>query len=861
MNQMAKKQKIVLVPTKTWNIRSSLHSLIAILVTTVLVAAVYLTLDGGLQLLYQDYCHITTTLETSAAAAAGENPKLPSSSRCNLFSGKWVFDNQSYPLYKEKQCTYMSDQLACEKFGRKDLSYQNWRWQPYQCDLPRFNATALLERLRNKRLVFVGDSLNRGQWVSMVCLVDSAISPKLKSMQTKFNGSLHIFKATEYNATVEFYWAPLLVESNSDDPVNHRLPDRIVRVQAIEKHARHWTDADFLVFNSYLWWRREQMNVLWGSSESSDAIYKDVEMFRVYEMALQTWSDWLEVHVNRTKTKLFFVSMSPTHQSAKEWGVESGENCYKETKPITEEGYWGNGSDPKMLRLVENALDGLKVRGLDVQMLNITQLSEYRKEGHPSIYRKQWEPLTEEQASNPSTFADCIHWCLPGVPDQWQRWKWNKKKTHVPALVFFFFLFIVFSNLHSQRRILQIQESPDRVYHRQDSVTFVKPNLFTQQNHAPEVLDRFSTCNSTREYSGQKILWTDRTPEYGNRRESLERCDVFSGKWVFDNASYPLYKESECPYMSDQLACHKHGRPDLGYQYWRWQPHNCNLKRWNVTEMWEKLRGKRLMFVGDSLNRGQWISMVCLLQSVIPSDKRSMSPNAELTIFKAEEYNATVEFLWAPLLVESNSDDPVNHRTSDRIIRPDSVLKHASIWENADILIFNSYLWWRQGPVKLLWSAEANGVCEEVDGLGAMELAMGAWADWASKVNPLKKQVFFVTMSPTHLWSREWKQESEGNCYSEKSPIDLEGYWGSGSDLPTMSMVETVLSKLSSKVSVINITQLSEYRKDGHPSIYRKFWEPLKPEQLSKPTSYSDCIHWCLPGVPDVWNELLFQFL
>ena len=42
------------------------------------------------------------------------------------------------------------------------------------------------------------------------------------------------------------------------------------------------------------------------------------------------------------------------------------------------------------------------------------------------------------------------------------------------------------------------------------------------------------------------------------------------------------------------------------------------------------------MFVGDSLNRGQWISMVCLLQSVIPANKRSMTPNAQLTIFRAE---------------------------------------------------------------------------------------------------------------------------------------------------------------------------------------------------------------------------------
>ena len=36
-----------------------------------------------------------------------------------------------------------------------------------------------------------------------------------------------------------------------------------------------------------------------------------------------------------------------------------------------------------------------------------------------------------------------------------------------------------------------------------------------------------------------------------------------------------------------------------------------------------------------------------------------------------------MEFLWAPLLVESNSDDPVNHRLDERIICPDLVLKHA----------------------------------------------------------------------------------------------------------------------------------------------------------------------------------------
>ncbi|KAK8685274.1 hypothetical protein V6N13_041279 [Hibiscus sabdariffa] len=88
-------------------------------------------------------------------------------------------------------------------------------------------------------------------------------------------------------------------------------------------------------------------------------------------------------------------------------------------------------------------------------------------------------------------------------------------------------------------------------------------------------------------------------------------------------------------------------------------------------------------------------------------------------------------------------------------------------------------------------------------------------------------------------------------CYNQMRPITTEGYWGSGSDLPTMRMAD----------NVINITRLSEYRKDGHPCIYRKFWKTLSPQQLANPASYSDCIHWCLPGVPDVWNELIFHSL
>jgi hypothetical protein len=68
----------------------------------------------------------------------------------------------------------------------------------------------------------------------------------------------------------------------------------------------------------------------------------------------------------------------------------------------------------------------------------------------------------------------------------------------------------------------------------------------------------------------------------------------------------------------------------------------------NATLMLEMLRGKRMLFVGDTLNRGQYVSLICMLHRAIPDGAKSFESVDALSIFRAKVY---VTFLSALVLL------------------------------------------------------------------------------------------------------------------------------------------------------------------------------------------------------------------
>ena len=94
-----------------------------------------------------------------------------------------------------------------------------------------------------------------------------------------------------------------------------------------------------------------------------------------------------------------------------------------------------------------------------------------------------------------------------------------------------------------------------------------------------------------------------------------------------------------------------------------------------------------------------------------------------------------------------------------------------------------------------------------------------------------------------------WGEPGARFCEGQTRPVSG-GFKYPGGPHPAELVLEKVLATMSKPVYLLNITPLSQLRKDGHPSVYGYGGH-----------KYVDCSHWCLPGVPDTWNVLLYAAL
>lgn len=346
-----------------------------------------------------DFVNASEVTPVLPRAAEAENRGV---TKCDIFNGKWVYDPKAYPLYHGSQCPFLGEKVRCQRNGRPDSDYEKWGWEGKECEIPRFNGTDMLERLRGKRVIIVGDSLNRNMWESLACLLYTTVGASRALVHAK-NQVYKVFRSKDYSCSVEFYWDPFLVSLDPDGGNG----TRVLRLDKLPKFARRWRGADIMVFNSGHWWVHTGKMRAWDYLKFDGKLVETMERDPSFEMGMRTWSQWINHNVDPTKTIVFFRSISPEHKG-KDW-------CEGKNEPIIDESY-EQLFPGTMIEIVERTIRSMEV---PVRYLNITKISQYRIDAHPMEYREMQRKVSNGKALK--IIPDCSHWCLPGVPDTWNR--------------------------------------------------------------------------------------------------------------------------------------------------------------------------------------------------------------------------------------------------------------------------------------------------------------------------------------------------------------------------------------------------------------------------------------------------------
>ncbi|XP_071728550.1 protein trichome birefringence-like 14 [Rutidosis leptorrhynchoides] len=335
-----------------------------------------------------------------------------------------------------------------------------------------------------------------------------------------------------------------------------------------------------------------------------------------------------------------------------------------------------------------------------------------------------------------------------------------------------------------------------------------------------------------------------------------QACNFGKGRWVTDE-SRNLYSGFGCKqWLSGMWACRLTQRTDFGYEKLKWQPKDCTMDNFTGPEFLKRMQDKTLAFIGDSLGRQQFQSLMCMItggeemhdvedvgeEYGLAKAVGSVRPDGWAYRFPVT--NTTILYYWSASLCEL---DPINGTTDTamHLDRPPAFLQR--FISRFNVIVLNTGHHWNRGKINAnRWVMYVNGkpnTNRKISEIGnAKNLTIYSIVKWVNGELPKYPglKVFYRTISPRHFFNGDWN--SGGTCDST-TPGALEVVQDESSDSIASGAVK------GTNVKLLDITGLSQVREEGHISRY----------SIRATQGMQDCLHWCLPGIPDTWNEILFS--
>ncbi|PKU75215.1 hypothetical protein MA16_Dca015737 [Dendrobium catenatum] len=278
------------------------------------------------------------------------------------------------------------------------------------------------------------------------------------------------------------------------------------------------------------------------------------------------------------------------------------------------------------------------------------------------------------------------------------------------------------------------------------------------------------------------------------------------------------------------------------------------------------MRSKSWAFIGDSILRNQVLSLICLLQKEevpleVYHDEQFKSRKWIFT-----NYNFTISLIWSPMLMKAEIfEDSDGVSKSDIQLHLDTIdTKWSNEYNSFNYIVISGGQWFLKTTIYL----ENNTItgCHYCPKKNLVELPLTYSYRKVLKIvfkfflsANHKPLVIYRTWSPSHFEYKEW---SNGGSCNKTEPFKGGLIYEKDVDKMMRGIeieeFKNAIMKNATNLKLLDMYNLSAQRPDGHPGPFRKFHPFGKGRNV---VVQNDCLHWCLPGPIDYWNDLLMEIV
>ncbi|KAJ0439372.1 putative PMR5 domain, PC-Esterase [Helianthus annuus] len=239
------------------------------------------------------------------------NTGIPQGSlECDIFTGEWVRD-QAGPRYTNNSCNTIEHHQNCMTNGRPDSDYIYWRWSPFGCELPAFDAKLFLHYMRNKSMAVI-------RFPGIMCSHCFAFSHRLVEEaievyhDEEYRSKRWFFGS--YNFTLSVIWSPFLLKADIfEDNDGHSSGAIELHLDELDSvWVNEFTNFNYIMISGGKWFLKTAVyyenNTLIGCHSCNKENVTEIAFNYAYRKAIRAVLDFI--------TKSVMNTSGPNNQSS-----------------------------------------------------------------------------------------------------------------------------------------------------------------------------------------------------------------------------------------------------------------------------------------------------------------------------------------------------------------------------------------------------------------------------------------------------------------------------------------------------------------------------------------------------------------